>query len=55
MIREELIVECMEGRGDWNDLTWDELEFLQDKITSYISSISTDKLIGILASHKTLQ
>lgn len=55
MIREDLIVDCMEGRADWEELNWDELELLQERIDTYISSISTDKTVGFQFTHKTLQ
>lgn len=56
MIREQLIVDCLEGHGDWNDLNWDELELLQERIVDVISQRKVDNMKAILhQAHRTLQ
>jgi len=56
MIREDLIIDCIEGKGDWELLTWDELDLLQERIDNYISSAKKDMIASIVHhSSPTLQ
>lgn len=56
MIREDLIADCLDGAGDWNELNWDELDLLQERIHEVITRRKTDTLKTILhPAHRTLQ
>lgn len=56
MIREDLIIDCIEGRADWKLLSWDELDLLQERVDDYVSNIKKDVMISkVHPSHKTLQ
>lgn len=41
-IREDLIVDCIEGRAEWELLTWDEIDLIEDRIHNYIASSKRD-------------
>jgi len=54
MIREDLIADCINGTGDWDLLTWDEIELIQDRIHDYITSQKFDTY-RMINSHTTFQ